>query len=174
MTSQEEIWKDVPGYEGLYQVSNIGNVRSLDRVTQSADGKYYFRKGRILKLNKGTHGYLTCNLSANGIYKPHPVHQLVAMAFLNHMPNGYNLVIDHINNVKADNRPENLQLVTNRYNSTKTSRGTSKYPGVCWRSQNKKWVSKIKINGKDKHLGYFTDEAEAGLAYQKALKEQVE
>jgi len=97
------------------------------------------------------------------------------MAFLNHKPNGLNLVVDHVNNIKTDNRLGNLQVVSQRYNSTKNKKeGTSKYPGVYWHSKEKKWMAAIRINGKKVHLGTFSDEAMAGLAYQRVLEEQTD
>lgn len=163
-----EIWRDIPGVEEIYQVSTHGRVRSLDRVVYRKDGTSYFQKGRILKpFIRG--GYQSCGICVNGINQNRTVHQLVAMAFLNHKPDGYSLVVDHINNIKTDNRLENLQIVTNRYNSTKDLKGTSKYPGVSWSRQNKKWKANIKIDGKHNYLGYFKDEVEASLAYQNAL-----
>jgi len=169
---KEEIWKDIPGYEGLYQVSNIGNVRSLDRIIYGEYERPHHRKGVILK-PRVQRGYKYCTLSTDGIAQTYQVHQLVAMAFLNHKPQGHTLVVDHINNIKTDNRLENLQLVSSRHNLSKDKKGTSKYPGVCWNSQNKKWQAYISINKKDTHLGYFTDESEAALAYQNALKEHL-
>jgi hypothetical protein len=170
---REEIWKDIPGYEGYYQVSNLGNVRSSDRVIHTRDGSPRFFKGVILK-PRLLNGYKYCSLSTNGDARTYQVHQLVAMAFLNHKPNGHSLVVDHINGIKTDNRLENLQIVTNRYNLTKDKKsGTSKYIGVSWHSKSKKWLATIHINGKSVHLGSFTDEVEAALAYQKALKEHL-
>jgi hypothetical protein len=113
--------------------------------------------------------YLRSGLKTNGTKKSYMIHQLVAMAFLNHKPNGLNLVVDHINNIKTDNRLENLQIVTVRHNSTKDPRGVSKYPGVGWYGKYKKWRARVVVNGKSKFLGYFTNEEEASLAYQKAL-----
>lgn len=163
-----ENWRDIPGFEEIYQVSSHGRVRSLDRVVYRKDDTSYFQKGRILNLFiRGC--YHSCDLSINAFKRSYPVHQLVAMAFLNHKPDGYSLVVDHINNIKTDNRLENLQIVTNRYNSTKDLKGTSKYPGVSWSRQNKKWKANIKIDGKHNYLGYFKDEVEASLAYQNAL-----
>jgi len=167
-----EIWKDIPGYEGLYQVSNTGNVRSLDRVIHGEYEKPRPRKGVTLK-PRVIRGYKYCSLSTNGIVKTYPVHQLAAMAFLNHKPDGHSLVVDHINNVKTDNRLENLQLISQRHNLSKDKNGTSRYPGVSWYRRVKKWQAHIVINGKHAHLGYFTDESEAALAYQNALKEHL-
>jgi hypothetical protein len=82
------------------------------------------------------------------------------------------LVIDHINDIKTDNRVENLQIVSHRFNVCKTQgRYSSKYKGVCWCKTKNRWLAKIKINGKNLHLGYMTNEEEASQAYQNKLKE---
>jgi len=160
----KEIWKDVPNYIGRYQVSNLGNVKSLKRK--------WVIKDKILKNQNGTSGYLIVMLSKKSNIKTFQVHQLVTMAFLNHIPNGYNgLIVDHINNNSFDNRLENLQLITARENVTKDKKGgSSKYIGVCWDKINNKWKSAIQINSKIKNLGRFKNEYDAHLAYQKALK----
>lgn len=167
-----EIWKDVPGYEGYYQVSDFGNVRSLDRFVHHLDGNTRFQSGRVLKPFDRA-GYQSCALSINAIKRSYPVHQLVAMAFLNHTPNGHAVVVDHINNTPSDNRLENLQLVSNRYNSSKDKKGTSKYTGVSWDSKTKKWIVRAFLNGRQINLGRFMDEIEAALAYQNALKDHL-
>ena len=102
---------------------------------------------------------------------PYRAHQIVAITFLGHKPCGYILVVDHINDNKLDNRVENLQIVTNRFNCRKTQgRYSSQYKGIYWDKNAKKWRSSIIINGKPKHLGLFIDEYEAHLTYQNALK----
>jgi hypothetical protein len=169
----EEIWKDVPNYEGLYQVSSIGNVKSLNRVVYR-QGKFAVPlKGQeIKKVIKKTKGYYCVDLYKNGKGKQFEVQQLVAMAFLGHKPCGHILVVDHINDIKTDNRVENLQIVPIRYNACKTQgRYSSKYKGVNWDKGSNKWVARIEINRKSKYLGSFTDEYQAHLAYQKALSE---
>lgn len=154
---KNEIWKDVVDYEGSYQVSNLGRVKSLK----------YNRK-KILKLSLCGRGYLQVNLTKNSISKTTKVHKLVTIAFLNHIPCGMTLVVDHINDNKLDNRVENLQIVTQRENSHKTQgKYSSKYKGV-YKSFNK-WTSKIYIKGNLKHLGIFNCELSASLAYQNAL-----
>lgn len=165
----KEVWKDVPEFEGIYQVSNLGNVKSISRKI-FVNGGSYVRKGKILNqfLDRG---YPKVHLYKNGKGKVWKVHQLVAMSFLNHKPNGMSLVVDHKNNIKNDNRLENLQIITQRENISKDQKNkSSKYTGVCWVKQQNKWLSQIRTNGKDKHLGYFTDEYEAHLAYQTELK----
>jgi hypothetical protein len=167
-----EIWKDIPGYEGIYQVSDMGNVKSLSRE-MLLKGKYpTTTKEKILKTELSHCGYLRVKLYNNGLKKNIKSHMLVAMAFLNHKPDGTNKIcIDHINNNKLDNRLLNLQLITNRENSSKDKKnGTSQYTGVSWNKSRNKWVVFINIDNKNKNLGVFTDEYEAHLVYQKALK----
>ena len=155
-----EIWKEVKGYEGIYEVSNIGRVKSLK-----------FNKEKILKAGLNSNGYLTVSLCKYGSQKTRKVHKLVAEAFLYHTPCGFELVVNHIDINKTNNKVDNLELVTSRENSNrKHIESTSKYVGVSWKKQNNKWRSQIEINGKKKHLGYFTDEFEAHLAYQTELK----
>jgi len=155
----KEIWKDIKGYEGHYQVSNLGSIKSLK-----------FGKERILKPSKDRDGYLLVVLSKDSKPKTFTVHQLIAIAFLDHTPNGHKIVIDHIDNDKLNNYVGNLQLVTQRKNTTKDRlRGSSKYIGVCWYKPYNKWQAKININGIGKHLGYFECELAAAKAYNDAL-----
>ena len=170
--SEKEIWVDIPNYEGYYQVSSIGRVKSLSRKVERNGNKTYNVKERILKPSKAGRGYLMVNLYKDGARRFSKVHQLVAMAFLNHNPCGYNLVVNHKNFNRLDNRLENIEVVTMRENTNKKHlESTSKYVGVSWREKRKKWRASIIINGESKHLGEFKDEHEANLAYQKALKE---
>lgn len=155
-----EIFKDIPNFEGMYQVSNFGNVKSIK-----------FNKEKILKHSSNNRCYFDVNLHKNGKRKYFKIHQLVAMVFLNHTPCRNNLVVDHINDIKTDNRLENLQIITHRDNICKTQgQYSSKYKGVCWNKKTNKWHSQIMINNKIIHLGYFTDEYQAHLAYQNALQ----
>ena len=168
-----EEFRDIPGYEGLYQVSNIGTVKSLARTIIRSNGRKQSYKERILKPGFVVRKYLTVMLCNAGKDKNYYVHQLVAMAFLNHTPNRYiGLVVDHIDNDSLNNNLENLQLISARENCSKDrTGGASQYVGVSWNKRNKKWVARMRINGKLKHLGYFTCELEASEAYQKTLKD---
>lgn len=155
-----EIWKSIKDYEGLYEVSNLGMVKSLK-----------FGKERVLKPSIDSSGYYSVVLSDKIKGKSKRIHQLVAESFLNHTSCGHKLVVDHINDNPLDNRVENLQVVTQRYNTRKTQGNySSKYKGVCWSKNAKKWMSSITINGKSKHLGYFNCELQAHLAYQNKIK----
>lgn len=169
-----EIWKDIKNYEGLYQVSNFGNVRSLDRIVTCKDSKINNLKGKILNTSINNKGYKYTRFSKNGVVKTVHIHQLVAMNFLNHKPCGHKFVVNHINFDRTDNRVENLEIVTTRENTNrKHLKSSSKYTGVCWYKNYNKWYSNIRINGKKKHLGYFENEYDAHLAYQKALSYEI-
>jgi hypothetical protein len=171
MKEELEVWKDIPGYEGLYQVSNLGNVKSLPREWVAGNGGVRKHNGKILK-GGGHGGYRTVGLSNSVRKKTFHVHKLVAMAFLNHKSCGYELVVHHKNDNPSDNRVENLEITTQRDNVYKTQgKYSSKYKGVYWAEDRNKWRARIFINGKDKCLGQFECELEASKVYQKALKE---
>lgn len=155
-----EIWKDIKGFEGLYQVSNLGRVKRL--------GNNATRKERVL--NGCKYRYLGVYLFKDNAKNIKYIHQLVAIAFLNHIPCGHKLVVNHKNLNKHDNRVENLEIITQRENANfKHIKSSSKYTGVGWNKLAKKWKATIGINGKNRHLGYFINEYDAHLAYEKAL-----
>ena len=107
-----ENWKDIKGYEGLYQVSNLGRVKRVGQKVMTARGFYKQVKERILK-QTDINGYLKVSLCKNGKSKSQLIHILVADAFLNN--NNHNgKVVDHINNNRKDNRLLNLQVITQR------------------------------------------------------------
>jgi hypothetical protein len=166
-----EIWKDIPDYEGLYQVSNYGNVKSLDQKKIDKRGRKRFRAGKILKKQKGTIKYFYVFLSKKGKVKSYLVHYLVAMVFLGYVKKNKKIVIDHIDNNPCNNNVKNLQIISNRENTTKDQKNTSsKYVGVHWHKSYDKWQSLIRINGKQIYLGRYDNEYDAHLAYQNALK----
>ena len=105
-----EEWKEIPGYEGLYEVSSYGKVRSLDRY----DSRNCFRKGKVLSPVKDKDGYLAVFLSCNGKQKTIRIHRLVAKAFL---PNPDNLPeVNHLDEDKTNNRVDNLEFCDHKYN----------------------------------------------------------
>lgn len=109
-----EIWKDVKGYEGYYKVSNMGQVMSCDRTVYKNGGSY-IQKGRILKQGKSKHGYMKLTFSVNNTLEYISVHQLVAEHFLK-KPRVKGIQVNHINNIRHDNRVENLEWVTPKEN----------------------------------------------------------
>lgn len=99
-------WKPVVGYEGAYEVSDTGQVRSLDRIVYSTQGRKYFKPGRVLKTNTPGNRYPRATLRLNGKTTPKHVHRIVAEAFI---PNPEGLpVVRHLNDIPDDNRVENL------------------------------------------------------------------
>jgi hypothetical protein len=163
-----EVWKDVKNYDG-YQVSNLGRVKSKERIVYSKSGTARPVKEVILK-NEINKGYHRVGLSKNNVIKRLKVHQMVAIAFLNHTPCGYKYVINHKNFIRSDNRVENLEIVTQRENANqKHIVSTSIYTGVCWAKKIEKWLSSIKVKGKKIHLGYFNSEKEASEYYEAAV-----
>ena len=109
----QEKWKDIEGYEGLYQVSNLGRVRSLDMFVNHWRGGKRLVKGRTLQPSKDKLGYKRVTLVPDR--KNHFVHRLVAKAFI---PNPDNLpIINHKNCTPGDDRVENLEWCTVAYNN---------------------------------------------------------
>jgi len=106
-----EVWVDIIEYEGLYQVSNLGRVRSLDRPS---------KKGRILKQNKGSSGYLHISLWKHGKGYIINTHRLVALTFIQ---NKLNLPqVNHKDLNKHNNNVENLEWITNKNNGIHAAR----------------------------------------------------
>lgn len=104
----EEMWKDIKGYEGLYQISSLGNVKG--------------KRGKLLKPQKREHGYLGVDLyDKNHKQRRYSIHRLVAIAFIPN-PNNY-LEVNHINENKTDNTIENLEWVSHKINSNHGTRG---------------------------------------------------
>lgn len=113
----EEIWKDVVGWEGIYQVSNLGHVRSLDRMVRRSVNGDKFVKGVLLKPRKDKDGYMTVHLreTSNKRNRLVKVHRLVAGAFIKN--SGGKEQVDHINGVRSDNRVDNLRYCTAKENN---------------------------------------------------------
>lgn len=155
----KENWKDIPGFEGHYQVSDLGRVKSLKRKSE-----------RIIKqFVSGKNTYKQVSLCINSKGKSFQTHKLVASAFLNHKSFGQNIsgetiVIDHISGDKYDNRLINLRELSFRKNVA------GKTPGV-YKTKYGKYQVRIAINKKRVCLGTFDNIDEAMGVYQKKLNE---
>lgn len=170
-----EVWKDISNYEDKYQVSNYGNVKSLDRVTESSNGKMIPIKGVLLNKYSCKRGYYNVYLyESRDKRKFFGVHQLVAMAFLDHIPCGHDIVVDHKDENKINNHLQNLRLTTNRINCSRGKKNkTSRFTGVHYSKERSKWVAQIRINGRTIPLGRFKCELAASKAYQDKLNEHL-
>lgn len=104
------MWKDIPNFEGQYEVSDNGDVRSVNRIVTDRFGKTYGLKGRILKTNKTKNGYLLVHLSKNGQVTPVYIHKIVAKLFVSN-PNNLP-VVNHKDGNKENCKASNLEWVT--------------------------------------------------------------
>lgn len=114
-TPHEEIWKDISGYEGLYQISNFGRVKSLARMVNN-NGGFYLSKERFLKAGIDSNGYALVVLSKNDKNKSVRIHRLVAIAFVNNLKNTN--IVNHIDGNKLNNIYTNLEWITSSQNNT--------------------------------------------------------
>lgn len=170
-----EIWKDIPNYEGLYQVSNLGNVRALAKSYYQGNSKkngYVLvkRKPKHIKLQKNGNGYLRVILVKNREREKFFIHRLVKMAF----DKPSDLDVDHINGVRTDNRLENLRYCTRHENMTfenvkRKNKRKSSFIGVNYGRG--KWRSTFIMNKKRYWLGEFDNEIDAHIAYKNKINE---
>jgi hypothetical protein len=167
-----EEWRDVVGYEGFYMVSNLGNIKSKNRILYNRWGAY-IKKTDELAFPKNIEGYRKGGLTKDKICKKFSLHRLVAIAFI---PNPIlKDEVNHINGIRDDNRTENLEWCTKRENQCHSARNkncSSKFIGVYFDKDRQKWSSGIQINRKRLALGRFDTEEEAFKArvdYEKKL-----
>lgn len=157
-----EYFVDIIGFEGIYKISNYGNIISFYNKAHKI-----CENGILLNQSFCSYGYKQVCLCKDKKHYKIKTHQLVAIAFLNYIPKR-GLVVDHINNDKTDNRLSNLQIITHRENLSKDKK--TKYTGVTLKKSTNRWRAQIHINNKAEHLGYFKTEIEAHNAYQNRLK----
>jgi hypothetical protein len=163
-----EVWKYIPDYEGLYQVSDLGRVKSLPMLKNSSRNtqKTFLTNEKILKKSLSKN-YLTVALYSDGKAKSFLVHQLIAITFLKHNPNRKIICVDHINNIKTDNRLINLQLLSPRKNRIKDSSNKTGYTGV--KKIKNRFQASISFNKKILNLGSFKNLQLANKKYKEAL-----
>ncbi len=164
-----EEWKDIVGYENFYQISTLGRVKSLERYRIHKKRGKELINNRILKQTKSNKTRLFVSLWKNRKNKVKSVSLIMGEIFFNHKycPIKKEL-IDHINNNSLDNRLENLQVITNRKNSTKDKKPKSKFNGV-YKSKNK-FRATITFNNKSYTLGYSYSAEKAHNWYLEAVK----
>ena len=158
LPKNSEQWASIDGYRN-YQVSWWGRVRNT-------------KTGRIMKPQTSGPGYLMVRLSKNGKVVLHYIHRLVAREWVGNPDE--KRCVDHIDGSRTNNHWENLRYATHSENSRNMKRhtdGSSIYKGVCYNKALNKWQAQMHMNGKQKHLGFFEDEREAGEAYNTAARE---
>lgn len=153
-----EQWKDVVGYEGLYQVSNLGRVKSLKRFINRFKSGGFTCEEIIKKSRICINSYVIIDLSQNNKAQTFKVSVLVARSFLNHTSNGYKIIVDHIkNNERTNNSIYNLQLISTRENTSKDNK--NKNIGVSFNNKflHRKNPYEVKLRiGKEKiSIGCF-------------------
>ena len=114
---RNEEWRDIKGYEGLYQISNLGRIKSFDKVIAQKNNSTAIKKGRILHLSSDGK-YLFIGLTdSNRVRKNYKVHRLVAFAFPEICGEWFEgAEVNHKNEIKTDNRAENLEWCTQSFN----------------------------------------------------------
>ena len=172
----EEVWKPIKGYGGMYEISNAGRVKGLER--KRWNGKcWVIKPERILKPGY-TNGYPKVILSVNGNHKNAKIHLLVWDAFGDKPRNGHKLQVDHKDNNRRNPKIDNLQLLDNRHNQIKDIRKrkkNSEHIGVSsYLSQDKKrtyYVARIYVNGKSRVIGHSRNEIDLVNVYKQAKGE---
>lgn len=150
-----EIWKQINGYEGLYEISNFGNVRSCERVVSHGKGSSSRKlKSKLIRPWDDNHGYHSVSLSKNGKVKKYKVHRLVAEAFIPN-PEG-KATVNHINEIRSDNRVSNLEWATYQENNN--------FGGHNDRVSKTLSKAVVQLNKKDEKIAEFASVKEAGIA----------
>lgn len=151
-----EVWKDIPDYESIYQVSNFGRVKSLDRFVKHPKGGTKKLSGAIMTQHLIGHGYYHIVLSNNGKIKGYLVHRLVAQAFI---PNPNNLAqINHKDENKLNNHVDNLEWCDHKYNN---NYGTKKERQSEILTNNSKLLKPVKMLKDGKLITEFISIKEA-------------
>lgn len=156
-----EIWKDIQGYDGYYQVSNLGRVKSLSRDVFYGMG-YYLKNEKILKPTMRKDGYQVVGFYIENIRKLFLIHRLVATAFVKNLFNKEKVI--HIDFIKHNNNSNNLEwtnLLETACHQMSNQKSLSEFIGVSFRKNRNKWLSSIVINGKPIHIGSFKTQEEA-------------
>ena len=162
MIMTQEIWKPVKGYEGIYECSNLGNIKTLERKVESVrNGKPFINtyNEKLLKQYPDHKGYLHVKLQKDGNKKMKSVHRIIAETFIGDI---YNKEIDHINTIKTDNRVENLKIVTSKENSNNPFTREKQKKASLYKAA--KPIKCIMENGETMFFFSMTDAVESGYA----------
>jgi hypothetical protein len=169
----EEIWKDIPNYEGYYQVSNFGNVRTLERIIKNKKGKEIKYKSKLRKPSLSE--YRMIALCKNGNVKVFKISRLVCILFVNGK-NDLNNIVNHKDGNKYNDVYTNLEWSNNSENiihayDNNLNKCKNKIRGVFFEKRRNKWVAYLYRNNKNIFLGRFQTEKEAINEYNLKLNE---
>lgn len=160
----DEEWRPVVGFEGIYEVSNCGRMRSLHK-------RFNGRGGKLMNLRGRCHGYVRVNLRNACRTITAGVHRLVVEAFILGRAMRGEECADHINGVPSDNRLQNLRVCTQTQNKQYRRRVSgSPHKGVKAVTGSRTFAATIQANGQRLHLGTFATRSEAAAAYDEAAK----
>lgn len=180
MKHNQEIFKDVVGYESMYQVSNLGTVISLERTKY----KNQYVKSKTKSINDNGYGYKTVNLWKDNKGKTFYVHRLIVEAFIGEIPK--DMQVNHINGVKSDNFLSNLEIVTRSENilhahkngltkdmfGQKVKRSKTGYSNICIKQDKAKSYFVVCIRTKEKRFERrFSDLYEAIVIHNQYMRE---
>ncbi len=165
--SCDEQWRPVVGWQGYYEVSSRGRVRSLPRTIMRSNGKPQTFKERILRPAPDRNGYLAVTLCRDGVARTVQVHVVEFAAFNGPLPRG--MTVDHRDRNETNNDIGNLRLATNQQNAANSKLSTANTSGFKGVSQTAsgKWQAQIFVDGKSRYLGSFDNPEQASLAYRR-------
>lgn len=152
-------WKDIIGFEGLYQANSKGQIKSLSKIIPHWKGGTRIIKEKILTGSLDKDGYRIVNLSYNHTKKLYKVHRIIAECFIDNPLN--KKTVNHINAIKSDNSADNLEWNTHRENTAHRSSlkdKTSKYSNIHFCKTANKWIAQIQNGNKKKMIGAFDSE----------------
>lgn len=165
---ESEIWKEVKGFEGIYEVSNAGKVRCIERTVIRRNGRPLRIKGGEMYIGEDRYGYQIVNFNVNKKRYVKKVHRLVYESHIGYV-NPY-MVIDHIDNNRKNNNVNNLQQITGRINTSKDRVKILNLPtGVFKNSSGTGYKAIIQIDNKTNYIGTYKTIKEADEAYKSVL-----
>lgn len=170
----EEIWKDIKGFEGLYQISNYGRVKRVEHTVIYSNGRVRIYHETLLKAKPNIFGYYYLNLTKDKVSHSYRVHRLVAENFI---PNPENLkVVNHIDEDKTNNRVDNLEWCTPAYNNsygTRPAQLSRKLKGRVFSEETRKKMSEAKKGimpkcSSPKSIMAYNEEHKSGIYFESA------
>lgn len=169
----KEIWKDIPDYEDYYQASNLGNIKTKDRIVVNVNGKIFFYKSKLRKPSKSE--YRMIALSKNGFVKMFKISRIIANLFVEGKSDKKNIV-NHIDGNKFNDRYDNLEWCTISENTihaydNSLNKSKNKIRGVFFEKRRNKWTATLYRNNKNNFIGRYLTEQEAINAYNNKLNE---